>query len=309
MKQKLFNFFVVIICLFFLGELIINKNMIFDVVYYSLDIWVKSLIPSLFPFFVISDILINYNVTSYIPKFIKRFFRWIFNTEDNVITIFFLSLLSGFPMGARNIRTYYDNGLITSEVGNKALVFTHFANPVFVITILGSIFLGDVRLGYIILLSLYISNIILGILVRGNDSHNDCNITTFKSQSFGVLFINSIKRSIDTLFLILGILTCFLIMASIFINLLNINGYNAVIIKGIMEITMGLKDLGMCNISDLYKVVIGSFFVTFGGISVHMQVISQIINTDIKYKYFLMGRIIGSMLAVIISYILYLVIM
>ena len=55
------------------------------------------------------------------------------------------------------------------------------------------------------------------------------------------------------------------------------------LIKGILEITIGIEALGKLGISMIYKVVIASCFLAFGGLSVHFQVMSQITDRDIKY--------------------------
>ena len=59
--KKYTNLLVIIITLFFLVELFINKNLVFNTISFSLDIWVNNLILSLFPMFILSDILITYD--------------------------------------------------------------------------------------------------------------------------------------------------------------------------------------------------------------------------------------------------------
>lgn len=311
MKQKIKNTVIILTSLSIIFNLITNPTLITRITNYSLSIWVENLIPSLFPFFVLSDILINYNITSYIPKRLKKVLTKLWNTSPNTISIFFLSMLSGFPSNARNIRTYYDKGQISTKEANITLAYTHFANPLFILSTTAIFFLHNKISGLIIMISLYLSNIILGIILRGyNPTGPNINFNTVstKSQNFGPIFVSAIKKSIDTLLLILGILTTFLLLASLLINLINVNTYTEVIIKSIIEITMGLKDLGTLSISITHKTVLATTIITFGGLSVHLQVISQLIGTNIKYKYFLYGRIIGSLLALIISYILCIII-
>ena len=74
------------------------------------------------------------------------------------------------------------------------------------------------------------------------------------------------------------------------------------LIKGIMEITIGIDSLVKLNLPLTYKIVITSMFLSFGGLSVHMQVINEIINTKIKYSYFLLGRIIQTIISGLITY-------
>ena len=310
MKNIKTNLVVVTICLFVLMELLFNKVLVFSTISYSLNMWIKSIIPSLFPFFVISDILINYNITNYIPKFIRKMFSYIFNISDNAVTIFFLSLISGFPSNARNARMMVDNRLISSDEASHILMFTHFSNPLFILGTVAVFFLKDEVLGVIVLVSHYLSNIIIGILFRKNNTVSNLHYTLSdgKCQNFPKVFIRAIKNSIDTLLTILGTLCCFLVLSSIIINILKLGLYNCTLLKGILEITMGLESLSFLDISNLYKIVISTMFISFGGLSVHMQVLSFLIDSDISYKPFFMARIIQACLAGMICYFMYLLI-
>jgi sporulation integral membrane protein YlbJ len=310
MKVKIINLLVIISCLIVLFEVIFNRIIVFDTISYSLNMWINSIIPSLAPFFIISDILINYNITNYIPKFIRKFLTKLFNVSDNVLTIFFLSIVSGFPTSARNVKTMYEMGIITNKEASHALTFTHFSNPLFILGTVSVFFLHNDTYGLIILISHYISNIILGIILRKYNTISKINYNNQKQTKkiFSNIFINSIKKSIDTLLMILGTLTCFLVLSTIIINKINLNLYNSTILKGILEITMGLKSLANLNIPDIYKVVISSMFISFGGLSVHMQVLSFLVDTDISYKPFFISRIIHFTIAGIISYLLFIII-
>lgn len=306
-KNKILNIIVILSCLILLFEILFHKTLVFETISYSLEIWVTSLIPSMFPFFILSDILINFNITNYIPKRIKTIFTKLFHVNEAIVTIFFLSCLSGFPSNARNTRTLYDKKRITKEEASHALIFTHFSNPLFILSTVAIFFLHKEQYGYIILISHYLGNIILGISTRFSRTIQHTNYTppSDKSQNFSTTLINAIRRSIDTLLLILGTLTCFLIISSIFIHHLTISDYNSSLIKGILEITMGLKSLSLLPINDCYKVVISTIFISFGGLSVHLQVLSQLVDTDISYFPFFIARIFHAIISGIIAFILF----
>lgn len=304
--KKYSNFLIVIITLFFLIEIFTNKNLIFNTISFSLDIWVNNLIPSLFPMFILSDILITYDFVKYIPKWFINTFSYLFNIKKECTLVFFLSMLSGFPTNAKNIRKLYDMNIINGREASHMLMFTHFSNPLFILGTLSIFFLNNKNLGIIILLSHYLSNFIIGVTIRklNNISNNTVNEKE-KKLYFGPVFANAIKSSIDTLLLILGTLTCFLIISSIIINRFDLNSYNSLLIKSILEITMGLKELSLFSFSNLTKVILSSCILSFGGLSVHMQVISQLIDTDISYKYFFIGRIFQVFISLILSYFIY----
>ena len=304
--KKYSNFLIVIITLFFLIEIFTNKNLIFNTISFSLDIWVNNLIPSLFPMFILSDILITYNFVKYIPKWFINIFSYLFNIKKECTLVFFLSMLSGFPTNAKNIRKLYDMNIINGREASHMLMFTHFSNPLFILGTLSIFFLNNKKLGIIILLSHYLSNFIIGVIVRklNNISNNTINEKE-KKLYFGPIFVNAIKSSIDTLLLILGTLTCFLMISAIIINRFDLNSYNSLLIKSILEITMGLKELSLFSFSNLTKVILSSCILSFGGLSVHMQVISQLIDTDISYKSFFIGRILQVFISLILSYFIY----
>ena len=304
--KKYSNFLIVIITLFFLIEIFTNKNLIFNTISFSLDIWVNNLIPSLFPMFILSDILITYNFVKYIPKWFINIFSYLFNIKKECTLVFFLSMLSGFPTNAKNIRKLYDMNIINGREASHMLMFTHFSNPLFILGTLSIFFLNNKKLGIIILLSHYLSNFIIGVIVRKlNNISNNTSNEQEKKLYFGPVFVNAIKSSIDTLLLILGTLTCFLIISSIIINRFDLNSYNSLLIKSILEITMGLKELSLFSFSNLTKVILSSCILSFGGLSVHMQVISQLIDTDISYKSFFIGRILQVFISLILSYFIY----
>ena len=298
------DFLIVILFIFLLIETFINKALIANTISFSLKLFVDSIIPSMFLVFVISDVLINYHITNYIPRIVKKTFMFLFNVSEEVVTVFFLSLLSGFPNGARIIRTLYLNGTISKIDANRALLFTHFSNPIFILSIVGILFLHNEKYGFIILISHYMGNIIIGIISRFFCSSNSLDYTKkcVKSQSFSKIFVSAVKRSIDTLLSILGFVTIFLIMASIIVNRFNFNIYTAAIIKGVLEITMGLKSIADLDILDIYKVVSSSVIISFGGLSVHLQILEQIMDTDLSYHLFFVTRIIHATISGVICY-------
>jgi len=310
MKNKIFNLIIIISFIILLFTILINKQLTFETIQYSLNIWVNTLIPSMFPFFIISDILINYNLINYIPKFIKKFFSSLFNISPISTTCFLLSLISGFPASARNIKNYLNKGLLTIEEANHILLFTHFSNPMFILSTIAIFFLNNELYGYIILISHYLGNFIIGILLKNKSTITTKNYTENYNicQNFSKTLITSIKSSIDTLLLILGTLTSFLIISSFIINLLNLPPYPSTIIKGILEMTMGLKSLSLLNINDIYKIVISTMFISFGGLSVHLQIISQITDTNINYHNFFLARIYHALISGILSYLITIII-
>lgn len=305
MKTKYKNIIIIICSLFFLVNLIIYRNLVFDTVGFSLNIWITSLLPALFPFFIVSDILINYDVIKYFPKVIRNSIKYLFNVSDNGLVIILLSMLSGFPSNARNIKNMYLDKKITKEEGEHLLYFTHFSNPMF---ILGTIplILNSNKISKYILISHYLANIILGICLKKYNRVNDSNNSNYKEDkhNFGLVLTTSIRKSLDSVLGILGTLTVFLIISTLLINFFNLDNTSSLLIKSILELTSGLKELGSYNLLNKHLLIISSCILSFGGLSVHMQVINELVDTDISYKNYFIGRILQVVLSLGISYLI-----
>ncbi|MBR7042027.1 MAG: hypothetical protein IKI04_00855, partial [Bacilli bacterium] len=255
----------------------------------------------------LSDILITYHSCNIIPRKITNIISKIFNISNNAVIIFILSLISGFPSNGIIINKAIDNNNITHEEGNHLLLFCNFANPLFILETVGTFYLKNTKYATIILISHILSNIIIGIIYRRNNHpKNNYIIDTSKSQSFNDVLSNSIYKSVKSLLLIAGTVTLFLILTTLITHIFNLNNYLTLFIKSILEMTMALSYLANLNISNTLKIVLSSIIISFSGLSVHLQVISSLDN--IKYKNYLLVRIISSILSGIISYLIIVII-
>ena len=174
--------------------------------------------------------------------------------------------------------------LLNEYDATKLLLFTHFVNPLFIINTIGVSFLNNKILGIIILVSHYLGNIIVGFIFRNYhilNTYSKINISNAikslkkKRNGFINVLTNSIISSINTLLIILGVITSCLIITTI----ININP----LLNGILEITQGLKYISTSNLELLKKVIIITFLISFGGFSIHAQVFSILNNKKIKY--------------------------
>lgn len=301
--KKYSNQIIIILTFITLILVLINKNLVSESILSSLYIWYNTLVPSMFPMIIISDILITYNSINIIPNIITKTISKLFNISNNAVIIFILSLVSGFPTNAISIKKAIDTKIITKEEGEHLLLFCNFANPLFILETVGSFYLKNNTYGLIILISHILSNIIIGLLFRKhNHPKNNYIIEQNKSQSFNTVLSNSIYKSINSLLLIAGTVTLFLILTTLITHIFNLNNYLTLIIKSILEMTMSLSYLSNLNINNTLKVIISSSIISFSGLSIHLQVISSLDN--IKYKNYLKGRILSLVFSSLISYII-----
>lgn len=255
------------------------------------------------PMIVLSDILITYESCNIIPKRITKYIAKLFNISNNSVMIFILSLVSGFPTNAIIINKAINTKNITKEEGKHLLLFCNFANPLFILETVGTFYLKNTTSAIIILISHILSNIIIGIIFRKNNHpKNNYIIETSKSQRFGNVLSNAIYKSINSLLMIAGTVTLFLVLTTLITHIFNLNNYLTLIIKSLLEMTMALSYLANLNINNILKIVLSSMIISFSGLSIHLQVITSLEN--IEYKNYLKGRILSTIISGLISFVI-----
>lgn len=312
MKKKLKSFTIIMLTLFIIINLFTNFNNIKNTINFSISLWFYNIVPSLFPFFILSYFLINIGIVDFLKTIFQNLMQKIFKVNAAGSFVFIMSILSGAPSNAKYINDLLQKNEINNNDANKLLYFTCFVNPLFIINIVGSSNLKSYKLGILIYITLLISNIITGFLFRNiyKNKYDKKEINIKKSLSLlnyninnssntKILF-NGIRESINTLINILGIITICLIFLTILLNNIKISPLNKTILTGLIEITSGLKYLSLLNISIKYKTILSGAFICFGGISIHLQILSILNKYKINYYPFFLSRIIASCIMIIL---------
>ncbi|MBR2840547.1 MAG: hypothetical protein IKF01_01610 [Bacilli bacterium] len=299
-----------IIVLIFIGfEILTESESILSSVKFSLNIFKENIFPSLFPFFILSSLLVNYGFVELISNLFKKPMNKIFKINSKCAFIFFMSIISGNPSNAKYTKELIDNGSIDKYEATKILCFSSFTNPLF---ILGTVrvFLNNKEVPLLILIIHYVSNIIVGILIRNYHPSKKEEKTNFKNavdlmhkkrisnnKGFGTIITNSLTESINTLLLVLGVISVSLVLTTIIDNNLSLNSTVQSLLNGFIEMTQGLKYVSLEAIPLRLKSILTVMILSFGGLSVHLQTMSILSDTDVKYLPFLFSRILASLIS------------
>lgn len=303
MNKKYNNLLICLLILFFLLEIFNHSSIIINTIYQSSYIWFYNIVPTLFPIYIITDLLANYNGFYYLSKLFGKFMEKVFKMKKETSFIFLLSIISGFPSNSKYIKMMLDNKTINIKEANKLLTFTHFSNPLFIIESIGINFLHNKKIGLLILVIHYITNIIIGFFYRNYYVNLDSIIILKKDkESFVNCLTNSIYKTIKILLLLFGIITFFMLITSILKTNLKINSFILNIICGLLEMTQGIYYIASSNINIILKASIITFFLSFGGISIHMQVFSILKDYNLKYSNYLLARIFHGLISFSLVY-------
>lgn len=319
MKRKIENIIIFFILVIFIFEILTGSRSILESVRFSIGIWSNNIFPSLFPFFVIAEIAINFGVVELLAELTKPIMQKLFKLNSAASFVWGMSLLSGFPSSAKYARELYLNGTLNEHEATKILTFSHFSNPLFILGTVSILFLNNKEVGLLILFIHYFTNIIIGLLFRNyypspkentkislkraiNSMHHK---RISNKNNFGQIITNSLVNSINTLLLILGVITMFLVITQVIDNNLNLNAYTQAILNGFVEMTQGLKYISLLDIPLKLKAILSTMIISFGGFSVHLQTISILSDTKIAYLPFLTARILHATISAFLVFIIF----
>ncbi len=270
MMKKTFNYFIIFLLLIIFVSIFKYSILIKKSIISSCLLWATTLIPSMLPIYIIIDLLINYGLS----KLLYRIFK------TNSVFLVLISLITGTPSNAKYIREFYKQNLISKKSAELILLAAYSPNPLFIINISPSINVALKILSYI-----YITNIILFILFKKKLKGERMTQQNITSKTFSDCLSSSIKKSFDILILILGIISVYGVV-NILLDVYNIT--NPFIVS-ILELTNALNIIVRDDLGVKFMILAS----TIAGASIHTQIKSILEDTDISYKYFLLGRILS----------------
>ncbi len=319
MKKIIESIIIIAVLIFFACEILTGSELILKTVGTAMDIWKTNIFPSLFPFFILSELLIHYGFVELVSELFKNVMQKVFRINGYASFVFIMSLISGFPSSAKYTRELYLNGKLNENEASKLLTFTHFSNPLFILGTISILFLKNKEVGILILFCHYLTNIIIGLIFRNYyPSKFEYKKTSLKkaiiamhnkrlenSASFGKVISSAVTNTIQTLLLILGTITIFLIITTIIDNNLNISKYYQAILNGTIEMTQGLNYISLLDIPLKLKSILTTMVLSFGGLSVHIQMFSILSDTKINYLPFLTARLLHAAISGLAVYFIF----
>lgn len=311
-----------IIFLLFVIFLVIFSNSNLSATSNGLKLWANNVVPSLFPFFVAVELLSNTNVVYYLSKFLDKFMQPLFNVPGVGAFPFIMGLISGYPVGAKIVSNLYSNGSCTKDEAERLLCFTNNSGPLFIMGTVGISFYRNSTIGLVLLVTHILASItvgiILGFLSRKKEKNNSKNNNRLskkqdiKVSDLGEILGNSIFNSIKTILIIGGFVTIFSVIISILERtkvlviissaISNLFGFRQDLVlgffTGLIEFTNGLSIISKVHIKAIStNIILSSFILGFGGISIMLQVLSIIAKSKLSIKKYVFGKFLHGLIA------------
>ncbi len=295
MKKNYQRLFIILFLSILLILYTINSPIIINSILSYTKLFITKLFPTNFIFFVISTILIEQGLIELLNTKFKL------NSSIFYVTI--MSILSGIPSGAKYTKDLLNKKVISNKTANYLITYTHFPNPMFILSAATSLTNNEIAIK--ILIALILSNLLIAISLKPKEKEI-YTISDSSPKDFASSLSKAIIDAIKVIIIIYGTSVFFYLITIIINKYLTLNTLNYIIVNGIFDLTKGIFSTSLIN-NELTKSILIILFSAFGSLSIHIQIKSIISNTSIKYKNFLFGRIIQIMISIPLFLLLYII--
>ena len=233
----------------------------------GLSIAIGCVIPTSFPFMIISDIYVCYGNPENITL-LRRAFQAFFGFSAYSLAPFICGNIGGFPIGAKMAADCYVMGLISKDEAEHLIPLSNNPSCAFIVGGVGLGIYGDIEIGFMLLASVYSATLICGLLTRASHrkiSFADVNI----GQNYS--FVTSVKNAGSSCIGIISFISIFSVVNGIIKQRIKYAPL-LYIISAFSEVTNAIKIFSSAsNLPNIFSLSLSAFALGFGGICVGLQ--------------------------------------
>ncbi|KHO62594.1 sporulation protein [Thermoanaerobacter sp. YS13] len=335
MKNTFLNIFISFLILMVLSLILFPKEVL-EAARGGINLWLFTITPSLLPFFIGSELLLQLGVVHFLGTFLEPIMRPLFNVPGSGSFAMAIGYTSGYPVGAQVISRLWEENLCTTEEAERLMSFCNNSGPLFMLGAVAIGMFGSSKAGYIIMASNYLAAITTGLLFRLYKKNFYKKLPSTKNllntaikkmyytreqnkKSLSTILSEAVFKSTNTIIMIGGYVILFSVVieflklykildflsyfiSPIFILLGFDKSLIPALLSGFLEITVGSNLISQVSAPLEQKVVLVSAIIAWGGISIHGQVLGVIAKTKIKYLPYFIAKTIQFFLAALYSY-------
>lgn len=275
----------------------------------GVDLCLFVIIPSLFPFFVLSQLFVKWRLCDNLDGYFAPLAYLLFRKRGICLVPFLLGITSGYPVGVRSILSLRKEGLCTEGEANFMLTFCSCSGPAFLVGAIGVALFESPSLGWALYACHAAAALMVGVLFSFlppfSGEKKPSLSRSRRSQNPEPLLPSFLSAVGDSFNLVLGV-SAFIIFFCVVIGLLSATGITPAIsallgrlfpslppggaeslVSGLLEMTRGIQ-LASCLPSAGTGALLASFLCAFGGLSIHFQVLFLLKDSSLKkWPYFL----------------------
>ena len=261
----------------------------------GLSLCAKNVIPSLFPFMIISELIVSSGVGMRVSRLFARPMRWLFGVSEAGAAAYFLGIICGFPIGAKTAVSMYDKGMISKRETERLLAFCNNPGSAFVMSAVGVSLLHSHALGITLYVCVILSSMAVGVignlLERGRK--NEAGAVAYCCQNDAV---KAITDAIQASALSMLSVCAYVVFFSAIVGCLGsaISRFSppeeiVAVLFGFFELSSGVSAAAGIG-GRLSAVLLCALFLGWSGLSVHFQVMSVCSGRGLSFKAYFISK-------------------
>lgn len=286
----------------------------------GLTLCFNVIVPSLFPFFVLSSLVVDLGLAAQLGRAMERLMRPLFRVSGSCAAAVALGFIGGYPVGARTALQLYEQGLCTKPEAERLLAFCNNSGPAFVLGVVGAGVFGDSRVGLLLYLTHALASLLVGLLFRfhGGDERRSAVRRTkpIETVTLPAAFTGAVTRSLQNTLnicafviffsVVLQLLTAYGVLGAL-AGLLSHFGFEEVwarrLVAGLLELSSGVSSLsgggGFAQLASM-----AAFMLGWAGLSVHCQVLAYLMDSGLSARTYLAGKLCHGLFAAGLTWLL-----
>ena len=260
----------------------------------ALALCVQSVIPALFPFFVVSSLFIDLGCAAVLGRSLAPIMRRLFGVSGAGGTAFLLGIIGGYPVGGRTAGELYRSGQCEREECERLLAFCNNAGPSFILGIAGLGCFGSVRVGAWLYLIHVGAAVMVGLLFRSTSRQMGRPEKT-ETPRWADALIEAVRGGAMSMVNICAFVVFFLVILRLFSRFTGIQ-HGAIL--GIVEMTNGILRLA----NDRRGFIWAAGLLGWGGLSVHCQTAAVLSGSGLSLKRYFIGKALQAAISMVAAW-------
>lgn len=283
----------------------------------ALGVCARLLIPSLFPFFVLSSLLSAFGLPSTLGRLFGKLSTRLYGISGAGASALVLGLCGGYPSGAAYIAEMERGGMVSAEEGERLLAFCNNSGPALAVGALGLGVFRSVRIGLFLYGVHVLSALLTGLFFRGHAEVSDPRPLLLDEAEPTRALAEAVQRAAFSLLKICGFVVFFTVLlavldahgaVSLFCGVLHEClgwelSFAHALCAGILELGSGAAALDGLRAAP-GNLSLAAGLLSWGGLSVHFQTLAVLSESKITGALHLTGRLISACFAAALAYVL-----
>lgn len=283
------------------------------------------ILPSLFPFFVLSSLVVELGMSRYLGKLLEPVMAPLFRVNGNCAAALALGFVGGYPVGAQTAIQIYENGQCSRTEAERMLAFCNNSGPAFILGVVGAGVFGSGAAGLLLYLTHLLASLLVGMLFRFYRPGEEPQTRRGRGPQFQAAnFSKSFTKSVTGALCSTLNICAFILFFTVFLRILAHAGVLAGaarllsalltplgmdqtwaerLLTGLVEVSSGVSSLTDGTLSG--RLSMAAFMLGWAGVSVHCQVMAFLGDSGLSIRTYVIGKLLHGALSASLTALLF----